>query len=253
VDISGTVYSLPSSGNSVVVDGKTTTIKAITTDDAVITLGSQSYTAVAASATPLVIASQTLVPGGNAITVSGAVFSLPSHAIGSIVINGQTTALATMASGVIELSIGSQQLSFTPLSSGIVIASQTLYPGGPAITVKGETLSIPLHGTAVVIQSGTATTTEGLGGYIWQGIAPSTSDSTSDTRSETGYTSSIAVLSETPSRSGIPSTRAAASTETKSASAAHTSTSGADSGQPTSSYKSATIALVVCLFAVVLW
>jgi hypothetical protein len=253
VEISGTVYSLPTSGNSVVVDGTTTAIQAITTDDALITLGSQTYTAVAASAIPLVIASQTLVPGGNAITVSGTVFSLPSDATGSIVINGQTTALATTASGVIELSIGSQQLSFTPLSSGIVIASQTLYPGGPAITVKGETLSIPLHGTALVLQSGTATTTEGLGGYIWQGIAPSTSDSTSNARSETGHTSSIAVLSGTSSLTGNTSTQAAASTETKSASAAHTSTSGADSGQSTSSYKSATIALVVCLFAVVLW
>jgi hypothetical protein len=252
VEISGTVYSLPTSGSSVVVDGKTTAIQAIATDDAVITLGSQVLTAVAASTIPLVIASQTLVPGGNAITVSGTVFSLPSDTTGSIVIDGQTTAFATATSGVVGLSINSQQLSFTPLSSGIVIASQTLYPGGPAITVEGETLSIPLHGTAVVIQSGTATTTEGLGGYIWQGIAPSASDSTSDTESETGLTSSIAVLSGTLSRSGITSTQAAASTGTNSASAAHTSTSGADGGQPASSYKSATMALVVCLFAVIL-
>jgi hypothetical protein len=253
VEISGTVYSLPSSGNSVVVDGKTTTIQAITTDDAVITLGSQSYTAVAASTIPLVIASQTLVPGGNAITVSGAVFSLPPGATDSIIINGQTTALATAFSGVVGLSVGSQQLSFTPLSSGIVIASQTLYPGGPAITVKGETLSIPLHGTAVVIQSGTTTTTEGLGGYIWQGIAVSSSDSTSDTESKTSITSSDAVSSGKSSRSGTTSIQAAASTGTESASPARTSTSDAGDIQPALSYKSATIALVICLFAVVLW
>jgi hypothetical protein len=249
VSLSGTVYSLPASGNSVVVDGKTTAVQAIATDDAMITLGSQVLTAVAASIIPLVIASQTFVPGGSAITVSGTVFSLPSDATGSIVINGHTTALATAASGAFGLSIGSQQLSFTPLNSGIVIASQTLYPGGPAITVKGETLSIPVHGTAVVIQSGTATTTEGLGGYIWQGIAASASDSATDT----GLVLNTAVSSsETSSRTGSTSTQAAASTGTKSASAAHTSTSGADSGQPASSYKSATIALIVCLFVVVL-
>jgi hypothetical protein len=252
VEISGTVYSLPASGSSVVIDGKTTAIQAITTNDAVVTLGSQVYTAVAASAIPLVIASQTLIPGGSDITVSGTIFSLPADATGSIVINGQTTALAIASSGGVGLSVGSQQLSFMPLSSGIVIASQTLYPGGPPITVKGETLSIPLHGTAVVIQSGTTTITDGLGGYIWQGIAASTSGSAADTTSETDTVSKTAVSSGTSSRAGITSTQAAVSTGTESASSARTSTSDAGGNQPVSSYKSATIALVVCLFAVVL-
>jgi len=243
IQISGTVYSLPASGSSVVVDGKTTAIEAITaTNDALITLGSQVYTAVAASVTPLVIASQTLVPGGSDITVSGAVFSLPSDATGSIVINGQTTAFAT---GSVGLSIGSQQLSSTRLSSGIVIASQTLYPGGPAITVKSETLSISSDGTAVVIQSGTSTSTEGLGAYIWQGIAPSASNSNSDS----DLTSSTAVLSKTSG--GVTSTQAAASKGTESASSAQTSTSDASGQQPASSYKPATIALVVCLCAII--
>ncbi|KAH0261571.1 hypothetical protein KCU91_g13932, partial [Aureobasidium melanogenum] len=53
VDISGTVYSLPTSGSSVIVDGKTTAIQVITSDNAVLTLGSQAYTAFAATATPL--------------------------------------------------------------------------------------------------------------------------------------------------------------------------------------------------------
>ena len=250
VEISGTTYSLPASGNSVVVDGKTTAIQAISANDTAITLGSQVYTAVAASVTPLVIASQTLIPGGNAITVSDTVFSLPPDAKGSIVINGQTTALATAASGGVGLSIGSQQLSFTPLSSGIVIALQTLYPGGPAITVQGETLSIPSDGTAVVIQSVTSTSTEGLGGYIWQGIATSTSNQSSASASASDLSSSSAVSSK--ASSGITSTQAAASKETGSASSAQTSTSDASSNQPASTYQSATIALVICLFAIVL-
>jgi hypothetical protein len=252
VEISGIVYSLPASGSSVVVDGKTTAIQAIAANDAVVTLGSQVYTAVAASATPLIIASQTLIPGGNDITVSGTIFSLPPDATGSIVINGQTTALATAASGGIELSVSSQHISFTPLNSGIVIASQTLYPSGPAITVKGETLSIPLHGTAVVIQSGGTSSTEGLGNYIWQGIAASTSGSSPATLAETSTLSDSAVSSGTSSRVGVTSTQAP-STGTENAPSAKTSTSGADGNQPSSSYKSATIALVVCLFAVVLW
>lgn len=245
IQISGTVYSLPASGSSVVVDGKTTAIEAITaTDDALITLGSQVYTEIAASITPLVIASQTLVPGGNDITISGTVFSLPPDATGRIVINGQTT--TTYTSGSVGLSIGSQQLSVSPLSSGIVIASQTLYPGGSAITVQGETLSIPSDGTAVVIQSGTSTSTEGLGAYIWQGIAPSTSTSSSDS----GTTSSTAVSLWTSG--GVTSTHAAASKGTGSPSSAQTSTSDAGGQQSASSYKSVTIALVFCLFVIVL-
>ena len=245
VEISGTVYSLPASGSSVVVDGKTTAIeKTIATDDALITLGSQVYTAVAASVPPLVIASRTLIPGGGDITISGTVFSLPSDATGSIVINGQTTAFATYTSGRLGLSIGSQQLSFTALSSGIVIASQTLYPGGPAVTVQGETLSVPSDGTAVVVRSGTSTSTEGLGAYIWQGIAPSDLNSDCDS----GLTSSTAVLSKTSG--GVTSTQAAASKGTGSASSAQTSTSDASGQQPASSYKPATIALAVCLCAI---
>lgn len=249
VEISGTTYSLPASGASVVVDGKTTAIQAIATaNDGAITLGSQVYTAVAASATPLVIASQTLIPGGKAITVSGTVFSLPADATGSIVIDGQTTALATAASGGAGLSIGSRQLSFTPLNSGIVIASKTLYPGGPAITVNGETLSISSDGTAVVIQSGTSASTEGLGDYIWQGIAPVTSSS----KSESGSTSSTVGLSGTSSGAIISSTQAVASKGTGAASSAQTSTSDAGGQQSALSYRSATTALVICLFAIVL-
>jgi hypothetical protein len=253
VTISGHVYSLPASGSSVVVDGKPTAIQAIAANDDVITIGTQIYTATPASVTPLVIASQTLFPGGSDITVSGTVFSLPPDATGSIVVNGQTTALATAASGDVGLSIGSQQISFTPLDSGIVVASQTLYPGGPVITVKGEILSIPLYGTAVVIQSGATTTTEGLGDYIWQGIASSTSRSAFGSTSGTGLISNTGVLSGASSHGGITSTRAAATTRTEGTPSAQTSTSGADSNQPASSYKSATIALVVCLFVVVLW
>jgi hypothetical protein len=254
VTISGHVYSLPTSGSSVVVDGKTTAIQAIAADDDLITVGSQIYTAAPASVTPLVIASQTLFPGGSDITVSGTVFSLPPDSTGNIVVNGQTTALATAAPGEnLGLSIGSQQLFLTPMNSGIVIASQTLYPGGHAITVKGETLSIPLHGTAVVIQSGATAITEGLGGYIWQGIASSSSNSGSDTASGTELISNTAVVLVTSSRAGVTSTHSAATTGTEGASSAQTSTSGADGNQPASSYKSATIALVVCLFVVVLW
>lgn len=256
VEISGTVYSLPASGSSVVINGEATAIQVIASNNAVLTLGSQTYTAVAESAIPLVVASQTLIPGGSDITVSGTVFSLPPDATGNIVVNGQTTSLTTGASGGVGLSLDSQELSFTPLSSGIIVASQTLYPGGSAIVVQGETISIPVGGTAVVIQSGTSTTTKGLGGYVWQGIASTTSSSAFHPTSGVESSSSTARLLGSSTHVGVDSSVAAVSTGTESASmasSAQTSTSDASGQQPTSSFKPATMALVVCIFVIVLW
>ncbi|KAG9562739.1 hypothetical protein KCU71_g12168, partial [Aureobasidium melanogenum] len=253
VDISGTVYSLPASGSSVVVDGKASAIQAIPPNNAVLTLGSQAYTAVAASVTPLVIASQTLVPGGSDITVGGTTFSLPPDAKGSIVVNGQTTSLTTGGSGDVGLSSGSMELSFTPLNSGIIVASQTLYPGGPAAVIQGEILTIPGDGTAVVIQSGTTTTTKGLGGYVWQGIASPTSSSASHLTSGVESESNTSMLSGSSTPTGVESSKAAISTGTGSASSAQTSTSDASGQQSASSVQPATMALVICLFVIVLW
>lgn len=253
VEVSGTVYSLPASGSSVVVDGKATATQAIPPNNAVLTLGSQAYTAVAASATPLIVASKTLVPGGSDVTVGGTTFSLPPDAKGSIVVNGQTTSLTTGASGNVRLSSGSMELSFTPLNSGIVIASQTLYPGSSAIVVQGEILSIPVDGTAVVVQSGTTTTTKGLGGYVWQGIASPTSSSASRLTSGVESESVTSVLSGSSTPAGVESSKAAISTGTGSASSAQTSTSDASGQQSASSVQPATMALVICLFVIVLW
>ena len=103
----------------------------------------------------------------------------------------------------------------------------------------------------MVIQSGAITTTEGLGGYIWQGIAASTSRSGFDIASQTGLDSNSAIVSRTSSLGGITSTQAAASTGTESASSAQISTSEAGGDWSVSSYKTATMALVVCLFAII--
>jgi hypothetical protein len=215
VEFSGTTYSLAASGNTVFIDGKPTEYQG--TAAASLTVGSQTFNAVAASVTPLVIASQTLVPGGPAITVSGTTYNLPASGTGSIVVNGQTTRL-TQTSGVAVLSANSQQLSFTPLNSGIVVASQTLYPGA-AITVNGETLSLAPSGSVVIVKAGESTTTEGLGDYIWQGVAASTSASTTDSASESSKISgskslsSAATTSRSPgTASGFPSEGAAATT-----------------------------------------
>jgi hypothetical protein len=215
VEVSGTTYSLATSGNTVFIDGKPTEYQG--TAAASLTVGSRTFNAVAASVTPLVVASQTLVPGGSAITVSGTTYSLPLSGTDSIVVNGQTTSL-TQTSGIAVLSAGSQQLSFTPLNSGIVVASQTLYPD-QAITVNGETLSLASSGSVVIVKSGESTTTEGLGDYIWQGVATSTTESSSESSRISGSKSSSSAVTTsrstgtgTGSRSGTAGEGAAATT-----------------------------------------
>ncbi|KAG9687881.1 AAA-domain-containing protein, partial [Aureobasidium melanogenum] len=221
IEVSGTTYSLATSGNTVFIDGRPTAFQDVATAAAAsLTIGSQTFTAIAASATPLVIASQTLVPGGPAITVSGTTYSLPSSVTDGIVVNGQTKSLA-QASGIAILSANSQQISFTPMKSGIVVASQTLYPGGHVI-VNGETLSLASSGSLVVVKSGGSTTTEGLGDYIWQGIATSTlaskigsaSRSTGISGSITGGSESLASSTARSSTSGAETGREATATTT---------------------------------------
>jgi hypothetical protein len=220
VEVSGKTYSLAASGNTVFIDGKPTEYKGATA--APITVGSQTFNAAAASVTPLIIGSQTLIPGGSAITVSGTTYSLPSSGTGSIVVNGQTTSLA-QTSGMEILSANSQQLLFTPLESGIVVASQTLYPG-EAITVNGETLSLAPSGRVVIAKSGDSTTTEGLGDYIWQVIATSTSASEMKSESES---SRISDSTTTSSSAGAATTSRSTGTGTGTASEGAAATTSA--------------------------
>lgn len=225
IEVSGTTYSLATSGNTVFIDGRPTEYQSAAVAVAPLTVGLQTLNAVAASVTPLVIASQTLIPGGSAITVSGTTYSLPLSGTNSIVVNGQTTSLV-QTSGIAVLSGNSQQLSFTPLSSGIVVASQTLYPG-EAITVNGETLSLATGGSVVIVRSGESTTTEGLGDYIWQGIAASTTESASGS----GRTSGSTTTSGSRSLSSAATTRSSPESVTGNSggsAAATTSASKAD-------------------------
>jgi len=246
VEVSGTTYSLATSGNTVFIDGRPTEYQSPTV--APLTVGSQTFNAAAASVTPLVVASQTLVPGGSAITVSGTTYSLPSSETDNIVVNGQTTTLAQI-SGAAVLSADSQQLSFTPLSSGIVVASQTLYPGG-AITVNGETLSLETSGSVVIVKSGESTTTEGLGDYIWQGIATSTSASTVESVSGSSKTSGSITTSGSRSLLSTATTSRLTGTSTSGESAVAT-TSASQAGHIEVEMTS-WLSILICLLSAVL-
>lgn len=252
IEVSGTTYSLPVSGNTVIIDGQPTPVRTFGYDP-VITVGSQAYSAAAASVTPLVIESQTLFPGGSGITISGTIYSLPPSATGEVVINGKTASLSAAASAGGVLAFGSQQLSFTPLKSGVVVASQTLYPGGPVITIDGQMLSLPTNGGSVVIKSGTQTTTENLGGYIWQGIASSTSESVSGSSSDSRVSSGSSVPPKSSSHPGITSTTVKSPTGTEAVISNQTTSSNRGSSSPSASLTGIMVALTIFVLGVILW
>ncbi|KAL8710604.1 MAG: hypothetical protein Q9220_004828 [cf. Caloplaca sp. 1 TL-2023] len=119
---------------------------AVTKPPPIITVGPSTITA--DSSSHFVVGTQTLVPGGPAITHSGTVLSLPSS--GSGVVFGPSTQEAQPAVATPAITVGGTTI--TPNSaSQFVVGSQTLVPGGAAITHSGTMISLaPLASAAVV-------------------------------------------------------------------------------------------------------
>lgn len=108
-----------------------------------------------------VVLSQTLLPGGPPIIVSGSMYSLAPSAT-AVVINGQTRILQP-SYGTIQTTIVAAPLTlwdhvFTANRAGYYSLSPgiTLVPGGPAVTVSGSVISLEAHGTAAIIQGSTS-------------------------------------------------------------------------------------------------
>ena len=117
---------------------------------AVLNFGSSAITADASS--NLVIASQTLTPGGG-VTISGTHVSLASNGA-YVVLDGESTqslgtATAAATPQAAVLSLGSSAIT-ADVSSNLVFASQTLTPGG-GVTVSGTQVSLASNGAYVVI------------------------------------------------------------------------------------------------------
>ena len=165
VMISGTLVSL-GPGASFLVAGSSTVVLSAQTPGLVgpgpglgqINVGGQILTA--NSAGEFVAGSQTLLPGGPAITFSGSTFSLP--AVVFVPTSGAASAPVTEA----ELTFNGQTFT-ADQASNFVLNGQTLTPGG-AITVSGTPISLPAgpHLTDVVI----GTSTQGLASFIASGI-----------------------------------------------------------------------------------
>ncbi|KAI4258547.1 MAG: hypothetical protein LQ352_001182 [Teloschistes flavicans] len=103
----------------------------------------------------LVIGTQTVIPGANAITISGTPISLPA-AGNAVVVGGSTVPIPTPeltappTPGL--LTVDGFTFSRGP-GSDIILSSQTLTPGAPALIISGTPISLLPSGTAVAVGS----------------------------------------------------------------------------------------------------
>jgi hypothetical protein len=167
---SDTTIYLPPSATEVVVNGATEAFEAVVTNNPPIPLivGSETLSYSVIASADLVIGGQTLTAGGVITAASETLSLLPGGSQVVIASGDSTTTENYQAGATTGLSFGTQTFSYSLVtSSGVIIGSQTLTPGG-VITVGGETLSLLPGGSGVVIASGSSTTTESI-------VAPTTS------------------------------------------------------------------------------
>ena len=170
--LQGTTYAFDSSKSALVVNGFSTYAVApaqqASENARAATLIINGITATPDSASAYVVQTQTLRPGGPAITVSGTRISLASDAA-TVVVGSQTSVFPSiMGIHVVEPAHHSsdkpQPATLTingvtvtaDSASNYVVETQTLKPGGLAITISGTRISLASDAAAVVVGSETS-------------------------------------------------------------------------------------------------
>ncbi|KAI4249378.1 MAG: hypothetical protein LQ352_005677 [Teloschistes flavicans] len=146
--------SSPAKGQSVPSQPLTTILQPvpdIPKPSPVISIDSSTITA--DSSSQFVIGTQTLAPGGSAITHSGTVLSLPPS--GSAIVIGPSTQAVQLVTPPPSITAGGQIVTENSASQ-FVIGGNTLKPGAAPIIANGQTISLAAGGSAVVINSQTA-------------------------------------------------------------------------------------------------
>ncbi|KAL8728620.1 MAG: hypothetical protein Q9166_005273 [cf. Caloplaca sp. 2 TL-2023] len=133
--VSRTTYPLPASGTTIFVNGSPSPIikPTETANDVPGNLATGD-----GLRQPFVIGSITLWPGAPAVKISGTTYSLPPSST-AVIVNGNPSPLPG--------STGDTNLKANP----IFIAGTTINPGSPAVSISGTVYSLPLSGTAVLI------------------------------------------------------------------------------------------------------
>lgn len=139
--VSGTTVALAPNDDALVVNGMTSPFPPRPIP--LLTVAGQTY---ARAPTGFAIGSQSVLPGGPAVTVAGSTFSLASES-DALFVNGKPTPLPSAPISIFK--VGSQ--TFTAAPTGFAIGSQSVLPGGPAVTVAGSTFSLVSDSNALII------------------------------------------------------------------------------------------------------
>jgi hypothetical protein len=161
--INGIPVVVPSDGGGtrIIVGGTTVAINNEPTGAPVLTVGRNIVTANQQG--QFIVGTETLKPGGPAITVDGSTLSLgPSGTIA--IVNGvtQTLANAPFITAPPVITVGDRVISATLIggTTQYVLGDQTLAPGN-IVTVDGTTYSIPSADGRIVVNGVTSTLTPG--------------------------------------------------------------------------------------------
>lgn len=149
VTYSGTVVSLASDSNALVINGNTTPLPPAS--QSIFTVaGGQAITP---GPSGFAVGGQTVLPGGPAVAYAGCTFSLASGVSGNtaLVINGKTTPLPSPTQSVFTLA----GQTITPGPTGFSIGGQTVLPGGPAVRFSGITFSLAPGDNALIVNGNT--------------------------------------------------------------------------------------------------
>ncbi|KAL8747325.1 MAG: hypothetical protein Q9190_000792 [Brigantiaea leucoxantha] len=168
ININNTLMSLVPVATAVVIGGSTIPVPNLASQPTVLNIDGHTFTEVSGS--KFVVGSQTLVPGGPAITVNGTLMSLAPAAT-DVVIGGSTFPVSIATSKPLEIDVNEHSIAKAS-GSDFIVGSQTLVPGGPAITVNGTLVSLAPSATDLVIgtQTEALTTSQKMGEIILGGF-----------------------------------------------------------------------------------
>lgn len=153
VTISGTRISLGPSGVLIGTSSLPIATAAAPPTSSLLTVNSQTLTALPGSEQGFELAHSTLLPGSPGIILSGTLYSL--NTAGSLIVGPSTIPLATANSNSNGAALTAAGETFTPLgSTAVVVDGTTLSLGGPAIT-DDHGIRLSLASNKIVIGSST--------------------------------------------------------------------------------------------------
>ena len=138
------------SASAVVINGVTSNLSP-QQNAPVIATDSQSVTVAAVS--PVAIAGQTIIPGAPAVTIQGTPVSYGTAA-DNIVVGSSTIPIPPNGASPV-VNVGSDTFTARPASPHYIVGSQTILPGGSAISMGGTPVNVPSGGSSIIVGEST--------------------------------------------------------------------------------------------------